>query len=192
MYLCIYKNSHLSSFLSFATEMHIARDVLPDAIKEVVKGKIDDGAWMAHSEILLLHLLASEDEEQRRFAINKILALRAGSEFGETKNRPHKVPKLNWSAMKIEDMIVWESATEPLHTAKLNTDDLRSFLDKPFTMPPFPGHTQSVERLVKEVSAASLKVFGTKEVDGYVKARCEARQLVPKADRKADFAAILK
>ena len=172
--------------------MEIARDVLPAAIKEVVKGKISDGAWMAHSEILLLHLLASEDEEQRRFAVNKILTIRAGSEFGETKNRPHKVPKLNWSMKKIQDMISWDSATEPLLTAKLNCNELRGFLSKPFTMPPFPGHTQSVERMVKEVSAASLKVFGTKEVDGYVKARCEARKLVPKAERKADFAAILK
>ena len=171
--------------------MQIARDVLPEEIKEVVKKKVSDGAWMAHSEVLLLHLLASDDEERRRFAINKIVALRAGSDFGETKNRPHKVPNLNWSAKRIEDLISWDGATEPFLTAKLHTNELRGFLSKPFTMKPFPGHTQSVERLVKEVSAASLKVFGTKEVDGYVKARCEARKLVPKGERKADFAALL-
>ena len=172
--------------------MQIVRDVLPEEIKEVVKGKTDDGGWMAHSEILLLHLLASNEEEQRRFAVNKIVAIRAGSERGETKNRPHKVPKLNWSAQKIENMILWDSATEPILTAELKTDDIRGFLSKPFTMPPYPSHTQSVERLVKEVSAASLKVIGDGEIDGYVKARCEARHLVPKAEKKADFAAILK
>ena len=114
-------------------------------------GKIEDGAWMAHSEVLLLHLLASDDEEQRRFAVKKILAIRGDSQFGDASNRPHKVPILNWSANKVEEIISWENATEAYQTTKLSNDEIRGFLDKPFTMKPFPCHTQSVERLVKEV-----------------------------------------
>ena len=159
---------------------------------QVIKGKIEDGAWMAHSEILLLHLLASNNEEQRRFAVKRILAIRGDSQFGDITNRPHKVPKLNWSAEKIEDIILWDNATEAYQTAKLSSDDIRGFLDKPFTMKVFPCHTQSVERLVKEVSAASSRGCGVGERNGYVHARCEARQLVPRSDRKSDFAGMLK
>ena len=42
-------------------------------------------------------------------------------------------------------------------------------------------------RLIPKENANVMTLQG-----GYVKARCEARQLVPKAERKADFAAILK
>ena len=142
---------------------------------------------MAHSEILLLHLLASNNEEQRRFAVSKIVSMRGDSLYGDTSNRPHKVPKLNWSASKIEDLIFWDLATEPYITAKMSTDTIRGFLDKPFTMKAFPCHTQSVERLVKEVSAASLRVCGEGERNGYVHARCEARQLVPRSNRKSSW-----
>ena len=168
-------------------EMQICRDVLPSKIKDIVRGKIEDGAWMAHSEILLLHLLASEDEEKRRFAVQKIIAMRGESQLGDTRNRPHKVPKLNWDAQKVEDIIVWDDATEPILTARLDSNAIRAFLSQPFVMKPFPSHTQSVERLVKEVSAASAKVCGVERVDGYVLARCGARKLVPKADKKSDF-----
>ena len=71
------------------------------AIQPIVRKKIDDGAWQAHSEILLLHLLASEEESHRRFAVNKLLSIRGESEYRETGLRPFKVPKLNWSAKKI-------------------------------------------------------------------------------------------
>ena len=172
-------------------EMKVVRDVLPEEIQDVVKRKVEDGAWMAHSEIVLLSLLASDEEEERRFAVKKLIAIRGESEYGDTSNRPFTVPKLNWSAKKLEEIIDWSSATESILTAKLSKDEIRGFLDHPFTMKAYPCHTQSVERLVKEVSVASAQVFGAERRDGYVLARCNARKLVPKVDRKADFDALL-
>jgi hypothetical protein len=46
-------------------------------------------------------------------------------------------------------------------------------------MKPFPYHTQSVERLVKEVSFASAQVFSPERRDGFV----HARKLVPKVEK---------
>ena len=40
-------------------------------------------------------------------------------EFGKTGLRPFKVPKLNWLASKIEDLIDWDSASESILNAKL-------------------------------------------------------------------------
>ena len=119
------------------------------------------------------------------------MSIRGDSDYGETGLRPFKVPKLNWSAKKIEDLIDWENATESILTAKLSKDEIRKFLDTPFIMKPFPCHTQSVERFVKEVSVASSCVFGIEKRNGYVHARCEARKLVPKFQRKGDFDAII-
>ena len=123
---------------------------------------------------------SSQHSSHRRFAINKVLSICGESEFGETGLRPFKVPKLNWLASKIEDLIDWDSATESILTAKLSKDEICRFLDTPFIMKPFPCHTQSVERSVKEVSIASSRVFGIEKRNGYVHARCEARKLVPK------------
>ena len=58
-----------------------------------------------HSEILLLTLLSSDVEEERHFAVNKTLSICGKSEYGDTSNRPFKVPKLNWEAKKLEELI---------------------------------------------------------------------------------------
>ena len=78
--------------------------------------------------------------------------------------------------------------------ATINTDkdEICKFPDKPFEMKAFPCHTQSVERMVKEVSAASCHVFGAKKRDGFVRGRCFGRKVVPKADTKSDFLGMLK
>lgn len=173
-------------------EMVIVRDVLSESIREIVKPKVNDGAWYAHSEHLLLHLLSCDDEEKRHFAVRKILQIRGNSEFGDTSVRPFKTPELNWLATKIEEMISWENATEPIYTAVLSADQIRAFLDSPFQMKPFPCHTQAVERMVKEVSCASANVFGAERRDGYVRARLQARKIIPKPSKKSDLAAIFK
>ena len=144
-----------------------------------------------HSEILLLTLLSSDVEEERHFAVNKTLSICGKSEYGDTSNRPFKVPKLNWEAKKLEELIDWNMATQSILTARLSSNEIRGFLDRSFSMEKFPCHTQSVERLVKEVSAASAQVFGAERRDGCVYARCSARKLVPKVERKDDFNLLL-
>ena len=67
-------------------------------VKEIAMKFIEKGAWHAHSEHLLVSLLSSDDESDRRFAIDKIVSLRNGREFGDTSVRPFSAPKLNWNA----------------------------------------------------------------------------------------------
>ena len=171
-------------------QMQIVKS-LPKPIRDVVQPRISDGSWYAHSEHLL-HLLASDDEEYRRFAVKKTLEIRGDSEFGDKSPRPFRVPGLNWSAKNITQMISWSGATESIFTAKLSRDQVRSHLDIPFTMKAFPCHTQSVERMVKEVSAASANVFGLERRNGYVEARLHARKVLPKVTTRADFLSLLE
>ena len=104
---------------------------------------------------LLLHLLSSDDEEKPQFAVNKIIEMRGESQYGDKSLRYFPPPSLNWSAKKIQNMISWDGATEPIYTGE------------PFTMNHIPYHTQAVERIVKEVSTTSANVFGAERRHGY-------------------------
>ena len=146
----------------------------------MVKGKVEDSAWMAHSEILLLTLLASDVEEERHFAVNKTLSNCGNPKYSDSSNWPLKVPKLNWKDKKLEELIDWNMATESILTARLSNTNLRF---EAFSI----SHSQrnspaTLERLVKENSAASAQVFGAERRDGCVHARCSARKLVPKVE----------
>lgn len=50
-----------------------------------------------------------------------------------------------------------------------------------------PSHTQAVERIVKEVTAASKQVCGFKERDGFIRARLLDRKYLPQFETKRHF-----
>jgi hypothetical protein len=188
--------SFLSGPKHVLKEVCIVRDILPKKITDVIFKFVESGAWMAHSEVLLLSLICSQDEEERRFAINKILQIRGNVDVGSRDVRDYHVPQLNWNAQKLVDLIDWEHPLriphEPLLTCHLKNEELRQFLDRPFEVTKYPVHTQSVERCVKEVTEASAAVFGPMRRDGYIRARMEAREMVPINKTKADLLGMLQ
>ena len=42
-------------------------------VREITKDTVMQGSWFAHSEMILQTILSSDNEEDRRFAIKKIL-----------------------------------------------------------------------------------------------------------------------
>ena len=89
--------------------------------------------------------------------------------------RQFHVPKINFSATKLSDLITtkstensyeflarsdtWHLVTLPPLLKGLSFTDVRKFKDKPFVSE-FPNHTQTVEMNVKLTSQASSKVIG--------------------------------
>ena len=55
-----------------------------------------EGAWLNHSENLLLSLLGSEDIEDRKFAVEKIKEIRG--DYGDKSVRDFHVPQLIFEA----------------------------------------------------------------------------------------------
>ncbi|GBM12797.1 hypothetical protein AVEN_247572-1 [Araneus ventricosus] len=51
----------------------------------------------------------------------------------------------------------------------------------------FPCHTQSVERCVKLISEAAIKVCGEIAKDGYIRAKLQARKEPPTFDNKRQY-----
>ena len=54
-------------------------------------------------------------------------------------------------------------------------------------VPKWPVHALAIERVVKEVTKASAKVFGAERRDGYVRAVVSHREMVPVVGTKSDL-----
>ena len=88
-------------------------------------------------EHVLLSLLGSQEETERHWAINEILEIRGENLKGDPSVRDFHVPDLNWNADCLKDLIDWtgpKSVYEPILTACLSSEELKGYLDKPFTV----------------------------------------------------------
>ena len=171
--------------------VQLLADASPE-VKEIVMPVVQRGAYHGHSENILLTLVSSCSEEERCFAVDKIVDLRGGDEFGNRSVRDFRTPTLNWTASSLFDLIDWSEATsEPILTCNLSTTELMSLKEVPLAVDKFAGHGQSVERAVKETSNASGKVFGFERRDGYIRAKVKSRKLVSRPQSKKDLVGML-
>ena len=58
-------------------------------------------------------------------------------------------------------------------------------------VPYYCGHTQPIERAVKEVTAASSAVYGEERRDGWVRAKVSNREIMPVCNTKRDLLGLL-
>ena len=111
--------------------------------------------------------------------------------------RQFVVPLLREIVTSYVDMIDWEATpiTESLLTRKILDREITNNIKTRATLEEarhFPCNTQGVERLIRLVSDASAKVFGSEARDGYIRATIESRKELPKYDTKAEYAASRK
>ena len=143
----------------------------PELAMEFTHETIQRGAYYAHSEHLLQSLLCSDDEEQRRFAVKRIIDLRRENKKKTGNPEPKKRgcakkktdgqesvvrsrinPELNLEAISLTDLISWDKDVyEPILTMHLSDNELRQFFGKAMDVPVLGLHTQSIERCVKQV-----------------------------------------
>ena len=170
------------------TILRLLRQQCPE-VNEIVTPHVKSGAWFAHTEPLLLSLLASSDKEEREFAVDKLLELRGGAELGDKSRRERRTPNINMGARTLRELINWEQEVihEPIFTCDLTSQELLNIKDEPLVVPDYPLHTQSVERAVKEVTQASSAVCGSEKRDGFIKARIAHREVMPKFISKKDM-----
>ena len=139
---------------------------------------MESSAWWANPEMLLQTLLCSSDAGERKFAVEHIIELRArGTEEDKVRTR-HKV-SLNSKATCLRDLIIWkeDEITEPILTLELCEDEIKELVTAPMIVPDLPVHGQSMERCVKEVTAATEAVYGYDRRHGFIRARLEHRNI---------------
>ena len=95
-----------------------------------------------------------------------------------------KVPQLNFDTSSYNELISWDNLSEPPLTMHFTNDELEDIVTKPLSVCKYLCHNQSVERCVKEVSAAASKVIGEKAREGFVRMRLKSRKLMPKRETK--------
>ena len=70
-----------------------------------------------------------------------------------------------------------DEITEPILTLELSEDQIKELVTAPMIVPDLPVHGQSMERCVKEVTAAAEAVYGYDRRDGFIRARLEHRNI---------------
>ena len=164
-------------------------------VKEVVEPVIQRGGYHAHSENLLLSMLGSEDQDERKYAVEKITEIRGGEDYGDCSVRSFHVPQLNFEADSLSSLIDMSGketpVLEPVLTCKVATGELDQYIDNPFPEPDAHCHTQACERAVKETTIAAGKVYGFAKRDGYIRAKMKSRKLVSEIRSKKALAGML-
>ena len=165
---------------------------LPDSTVDVVRPYVK--SWYCHPESLQIAGLCDDNPDARSFIVDKILSLRDGSDVGDTSKRVFKPPPLNFSATSYLDLIDWNAVpiTESILTASFSTLTLNHFREEKLVLPPFPSHTQSVERVIREITDVSGKCVGFDSRHGMLLGRYASRAVAPKVKTKRDMSGMIK
>ena len=142
-------------------------------------------------------MLAKDDENIRRRAVDKILELR--SETSATTDmesstlesrrdiiRQFKVPKINVEDTHFYELTNLDSIkdiSQPPSVMDLDDTSIAQMLTKPLVLQ-HPCHNQAVERHVKLVTEATSVVTGYEKRDGMLHQKIQSRLLMSKFDSK--------
>ncbi|KAF0291217.1 hypothetical protein FJT64_001141 [Amphibalanus amphitrite] len=160
---------------------------LPQDIQDIIRPVISRNGYWAHPEQLLLAMVADEDREIRTAAIQHIRAAREREKEGQ-EVRKFTLPTINFGAQRYVDLIDWaaEKVTEPPLLRDLSVTELQGIAAAPLRVSAYPVHTQAVERAVRDVTEASLRVVGEEARHGRITACIKHRKSVPKFNSKRD------
>jgi len=145
-----------------------------DKVRDISMKVLQRNAYFAHSENVVLGMLAEDDETIRRRAVDKILELL--SEASATTDmesstleisrkdvvRQFKVPKNNVEATHFYELTNLDSIkdiSQPPAVMDLDDTSIAQMLTKPLVLQ-HPCHNQAVERHVKLVTEAASVVTG--------------------------------
>ena len=145
---------------------------------------------------MLQAMLCSEEEQERKDAMEKILKIRGEgdemSQLGDSRVRPRKTPSINCEAITLSQLIDWSSGvSEPPLTCSLTTAEIKAFVGNPMVVPNWPSHTQSVERCVKMTTEAASYVYSHERRDHYIKGQMVSRELMGRNRSKQDMMSLV-
>lgn len=180
----VYGSTLLFKFISWT------RYLQPN-LRQVLDRVIQDNAYFAHSENILLSMLFDDRKEKRNIAIEKILHYRR--DLADPSHlRVYKKPFINFNCADYTEMIDLNDDNvlfEPPFTQSYSYDHLQGYLnyaDPPFADPKIPCHIQGTERHVQLLATTAKRVTG-KNIEGAMAAILESRRKLPKLESRQDF-----
>jgi hypothetical protein len=161
---------------------------LPDDARAKVDKCLQQNAYFAHSENLLLSMLVDERREIRELAVRRIQRAKQNK---ETEVRRFERPAINLEAADYHELIDWQTVprTQPPMMFSVTEDELNCAIEtaKRWKLDDFPCHTQSVERHVKLVTEAAGAVCGEQRRDGFIRAKLLSRKIMSKFSSKQNW-----
>jgi len=183
----VYGPLHLYQFI-------VKSRYLPNDLKNIVDKTGRNNGYFAHSENILLAMLADTVKKTREKAVIHILKIREKHYNNHlvTTVRKFEVPEIQFNSEHYTEMIDWNKTivTEPPLIIKLSNQDLMKFIDARMIEENIfksPCHTQAVKRYVEAVSDAVKHTCDSSVQDGYIRSTVHSRDLMPKFDTKSDF-----
>ncbi|KAE8741305.1 hypothetical protein FOCC_FOCC013159 [Frankliniella occidentalis] len=162
----------------YNASLHVWRKIrlsryLPKKLKAIVDPVIERNAFALHPENLLVTMLRDTRQQVRQRSVTMLLKARQADQKNlGVRVRDYRPPKINFDAQDYPDLIDWKQVkvTFPPVLRRFTNSDLEQAVNNPDfleeNLPPFPCHTQAVERTVQLVSKASKKVTGQDGRDG--------------------------
>jgi len=164
---------------------------LSPSLKEIIYKVVQNNAYFAHPENVLLTMLFDERKHIREKAIKKILYYR-DKLYDATKLRTYEKHIINFDAIDYIDLINLDDdniLSEPPFTSKIPYEHLLECIDfdePPLPDPQIPSHIQGTERFVQldtNVSRRSIQ----KNRDAIMAVTVASRTTTPRMDSKKDL-----
>ena len=135
-----------------------------------VQTSLQQNAYMAHPENILLGMLGDTEQGVRAEAVDVIQACRKHHQRSQGKVREFPRPYLNLDATNYTELVnihdsMAETDIEPPCVKSMTKKQLQDLIRMPMKTQ-IPNHTQSTEREVKLTTEAAARVMGTKRQDG--------------------------
>lgn len=161
-------------------------------LRKVVNTVIEDNAFFAHSENILLAMLFDHRKQTRDIALKKILHYRKDL-YDPMKLRAYKRPIVNFNCTDYTDMINLRDDDilfEPPFTHSIPYELLEKYLkhdDPPLLDPKIPLHIQGTEKHVQLLANASKRAVETNREGVMAVTLLESRRKNPRLKSKQDF-----
>ena len=153
-------------------------------IIDIVKRIISNNSYSLHSENLLCAMLNDERPSIRFKAAQRIIECRS---IDERTVRKFEKPIINFDAEEYFDLIDNEGTwLESVLTKHISTDYINNIVPV-ISFPPYPSHTQSVERHIRLVSQTSKTIISADKRDVRINITLMERKLIPNFISKRDF-----
>lgn len=165
---------------------------LPIELAVVAQNALVRNCYYAHPENILLSAVSDSDHSLRQRAVEMILdARRKQHDKKSDVPRVFSISQLNLNVRSkvYFDMLDWKTteALAPPILQDVEEDELRSYCERIPDIPKFPCHSQGVERMIKEVTRASSKVFEHGSRHGMIVSAQSSRRQYKKLESKKDF-----
>jgi hypothetical protein len=159
---------------------------LEQSITEIVFKVLERNAFCCLGENFLASLLFSSNEEYRQTAVAKILDIRACPTSVLT---PTSIPAINFDAEEWGKLVDVSSLQchEPPCVRNISNEKLKEMVASQHQPPPFPLHSQSVERAVKLTTEASTTSYIWQKRHNYIVAKSKSRAGRPEFRTKKDY-----